>query len=176
MSTIEKITQLSHRIFNTSVTEQNVVRSSNPFAASNFQKNILTEDVFESSKGKQDNIVSFTGNITAGSKRIYSTFVGSLGSIGNKFYEGIESIVEFCSRVKESFVTTLNKMQELGNREVGNFNAAREVLSRDIKSFFAINTREKEIAKMASMEPHAQIKPMLIESLSALEADMAKAA
>ena len=52
MSTIEKITQLSHRIFNTSVSEKNVARNSNPFAASNFQKNILTEDVFESSKKK----------------------------------------------------------------------------------------------------------------------------
>ena len=176
MSTIEKITQLSHRIFNTSVTEQNVVRSSNPFAASNFQKNILTEDVFESSKQKQTDKISFTGNITAGSKRIYSTFVGALGNIGNKFYEGIESIVEFCSRMKDSVVATLNKMNELGRKEVGNFNAAREVLSRDIKSFFAINNREKDIAKMASMDPHTEIKPMFIESLSALEADMIKAA
>lgn len=55
MSAIEKINQLSHRIFNTSVTEQNVARTSNPFAASNFQKNILTEDVFESSKKKEEN-------------------------------------------------------------------------------------------------------------------------
>ena len=58
MSAIEKINQLSHRIFNTSVTEQNVARSSNPFAASNFQKNILTEDVFESSNEKEKNKVT----------------------------------------------------------------------------------------------------------------------
>lgn len=38
MSAIERINQLSHRIFNTSVTEKTVARSSNPFAASNFQK------------------------------------------------------------------------------------------------------------------------------------------
>ena len=52
MSTVQKLTQLSHRIFNTSVTEKSVARHSNPFAASNFQKNILTEDVFESSASK----------------------------------------------------------------------------------------------------------------------------
>ena len=45
MSTVQKLSQLSHRIFNTSVTEKTVARQSNPFAASNFQKNILTEDV-----------------------------------------------------------------------------------------------------------------------------------
>ena len=175
MSTIEKITQLSHRIFNTSVTEQNVARTSNPFAASNFQKNILTEDVFESSKKAAEGNVSFTGKLTAGSKRIYSTFVGSLGNIGNRIHEGIESVVAFCGRVREGAVNTWHKLQELGNREV-NFDGAKEVLGRDIKSFFNINSREKEIAKMAAMNPREEIAPMLVESLSALEADIAKVA
>lgn len=175
MSTIEKITQLSHRIFNTSVTEQNVARTSNPFAASNFQKNILTEDVFESSKKNEAEKVSFTGSLTAGSKRIYSTFVGSLGNIGNRIHEGIESVVAFCSRMKDGVVNTWNKLQELGNREV-NFDGAKEVLGRDIKSFFHVNSREKEIAKMAAMNPREEVAPMLVESLSALEADIAKVA
>ena len=175
MSTIEKITQLSHRIFNTSVTEQNVARTSNPFAASNFQKNILTEDVFESSKGHEGDKVTFTGKLTAGSKRIYSTFVGSLGNVGNRISEGIESVVAFCGRVREGFVNTWNRIQEFGNKEV-NFDGAKEVLSRDIKSFFNLNTREKEIAKMAAMNPREEIGPMLTESLAALEADIAKAA
>ena len=63
MTAIERINQLSHRIFNTSMTERNVARSSNPFAASNFQQNILTEDVFESSK-------NIEGNKKISSKRI----------------------------------------------------------------------------------------------------------
>ena len=50
MTAIERINQLSHRIFNTSKSEQQTSRTSNPFAASNFQKNILTEDVFENLK------------------------------------------------------------------------------------------------------------------------------
>lgn len=175
MSTIEKITQLSHRIFNTSVTEQTVARTSNPFAASNFQKNILTEDVFESSKGTTGDKVSFTGNLTASSKRIYSTFVGSLGSIGNRFYEGIESIVAFCGRMRDGVINTINKIQEIGNTEV-TLDGAKRLLGRDIKTFFTVHNREKEIAKMATMNPREEVSPMLVESLSALEADLAKAA
>lgn len=176
MSTIEKITQLSHRIFNTSVTEQNVARTSNPFAAPNFQKNILTEDVFESSKKDLGtDKVSFTGRLTAGSKRIYSTFVGSLGNIGNKIHEGIESIVAFCNRMKDGLSNTWNKIQEIGNREV-NFDGAKEFLKRDITSFFNVNTREKRIAKMAAMNPREEIAPMLRESIAALENDVVKAA
>lgn len=176
MSTIEKITQLSHRIFNTSVTEQNVARTSNPFAASNFQKNILTEDVFESSK-KDNNggNVSFTGNLTAGSKRIYSTFVGSLGNIGNKISEGIESVVAFCGKVRDGITNTWNKLQEFGNREV-TWEGTMEMLGRDIKSFFHTNSRERNIAKMAAMNPREEVAPMLTEGIAALEADIAKAA
>ena len=175
MSTIEKITQLSHRIFNTSVTEQHVARTSNPFAASNFQKNILTEDVFESSKKADGDKVSFTGNLTSASKRVYSTFVGSLGNIGNRIHEGIESVVAFCGRMKDGVVNTWNKLQELGNREV-NFDGAKEVLGRDVKSFFTINSREKEIARLATMNPREEIATMFRKSLAALEADYAVAA
>ncbi len=177
MSTIEKITQLSHRIFNTSVTEQNVARTSNPFAASNFQKNILTEDVFESSKGNHDaGNISFTGRLSAGSKRIYSTFVGSLGNIGNRISEGIESVVAFCGKVRDSFVNTWNKIQELGNKEV-TLDGTMEVLGRDIKTFFhGGNTREKEIAKMAAMDPRGEVAPMLTDGIAALEAEFTKAA
>lgn len=171
MSAIEKINQLSHRIFNTSVTEQNVARSSNPFAASNFQKNILTEDVFESSKKDEKKDVSFTGNLTASSKRIYSTFVGSINDFGNKFYEGLESIKALGAKMKEGLVTAWNKIHELGNKEVS-LEGAKDVLTRDISTFF-VSGRDKQIAKMAKMDPHTEIKPMLTESLAALEADMA---
>lgn len=174
MSAIEKINQLSHRIFNTSVTEQNVARTSNPFAASNFQRNILTEDVFESSKKKEDNKISFTGNLTAHSKRVYSTFVGSISDFGNKFYEGIESIISFGNRMKEGIVNTWNKIHELGQKEVS-LAGTKEILSRDIKSFF-VNSHEREIAKMAKMEPISEVKPMFCDALSALEADMVMAA
>ena len=170
MSAIEKINQLSHRIFNTSVTEQNVARSSNPFAASNFQKNILTEDVFESSKKKEENKISFTGNLTAHSKRVYSTFVGSINDFGSRFYEGIQSLVSLGNKMKEGIVNTWNKIHELGQKEVS-LEGAKDILSRDISSFF-VNGREREISKMSKMDPISEIKPMFSEALSALEADM----
>ncbi len=177
MSAIEKINQLSHRIFNTSVTEQNVARSSNPFAASNFQKNILTEDVFESSKEKEEknsSKISFTGNLTASSKRIYSTFVGSISDFGNRFYEGIETIKAFGIRMKDGLVSAWNKIHEIGNTEVS-LEGAKDVLTRDITTFF-VNGKEREISKLAKMDPHLEIKPMLAESIQALEADMVVAA
>jgi len=169
MTAIEKINQLSHRIFNTSVTEKSVARSSNPFAASNFQKNILTEDVFESSKKNNDK-VSFTGNLTANSKRIYSTFVGSINDFGSKLYNGLESIKQFGSRMKDSIVSTWNKIHEIGNTEV-TFTGVKELLTRDISTFF--NTKNHEIARMSKLDPQTQVKPMLTDALSALEADMA---
>ena len=43
MTAIERINQLSHRIFNTSKSEAQTSRTSNPFAASNFQKAIILE-------------------------------------------------------------------------------------------------------------------------------------
>ncbi len=171
MTAIERINQLSHRIFNTSKSEAQTTRTSNPFAASNFQKNILTEDVFESSKAKEASKISFTGNLTASSKRIYSTFVGSLGDFGNKFYEGIESIMAFGTRMKEGIISGWKKLHEIGNTEIS-LDGTMEVLSRDIKTFF-VNGREREISKLSKMDPHAEVKPMLVEALSALEADMA---
>lgn len=176
MTAIEKINQLSHRIFNTSVTEQNVARSSNPFAASNFQKNILTEDVFESSKKDENKNISFTGNLTASSKRIYSTFVGSINDFGNKFYEGLESIREFGMRMKDGIVAAWNKLNELGSKDVTiDLDGAKNVLTRDIKTFF-VNGHEREISKLSKMDPHTEVKPMLTDALSALEADMVMAA
>lgn len=173
MSTIERIGQLSHRIFNTTANEQNVRRNSNPFAKSNFQKNILTEDVFESSK---KNTVSFTGlhtGITQGTKRIYSTFVGSIADLGKRFYDGIESIKEFGSRMKENIANVYNKVVEIGNTEIH--------LGEGIKNGYntikdMVNLRGRAISKMAKLDPHTEVKPMLVESLKALEESMTQVA
>ena len=181
MSTIERIGQLSHRIFNTTANEKNVRRDSNPFAKSNFQKNILTEDVFESSK---KNPVSFTGlsnGITQGTKRIYSTFVGSIANLGKKFYDGIESIKEFGMRMKEGVVNVFNKVKEIGNTEIHiidgmkkGYNVVKNTLLTDVGEL--INTRGREVAKMAKLDPNTEVKPMLVESIKALEESMTKAA
>lgn len=180
MSTVEKINQLSHRIFNTTLNEKTVARSSNPFAASNFQKNILTEDVFESSKKQTTGNTNFTGNITSHTKRIYSTFVGSINDFGKKFYDGIQTIKEFCTGLKNGVVNGWNKIVELGNTEIhlgegikDLYNGTKNVLSTDVTSIF--NTRGREITKMSKMDPHTQIKPMLIDSIEALQKEIERA-
>ena len=175
MSTVEKISQLSHRIFNTTLNEKTVARSSNPFAASNFQKNILTEDVFESSK-KTNSV----GNITSHTKRMYSTFVGSINDFGKKFYEGIETIKEFCNGVKNHVVAGWNKIVDFGNAEINLveglknvYAGAKNVLGTDVASM--VNTRGREITRMSKMDPHTEVKPLLIDSIEALEAELQRA-
>ena len=178
MSTIERVSQWSHRIFNTTANEQNVRRSSNPFAQSNFQKNILMEDVFESTAKKN---VSFTGGISQGTKRIYSTFVGSINDFGKKFYEGIESIKEFGLRIKNGVAGVWNKVVEIGNTEIhpveglkNGYSAVKDTLTVGMGKLF--NTREKEIAKLAKLDPQDEVKPMLSDALKALEEEIAVAA
>lgn len=174
MISVNKVSQLSHRIFNTSVTEKKVSRDSNPFSESNFQKNILTEDVFESSKGSQN--VGFTGlndRIAQNTKRICAIFAGSINNFSKRFYEGIESLREFCHQAKGAIVSSWNKMRELGNQEVNlgeglkqGYESVKNALNYDMGAL--INTRERQIAKMAKLDPHSQVKPMLIDSIEAL--------
>ena len=178
MSTIERVSQWSHRIFNTTTNEKNVRRSSNPFAQSNFQKNILMEDVFESSSKKN---VSFTGGITQGTKRIYSTFVGSINDFGKKFYEGIESIKEFGLRIKNNIAGVWNKVVEIGNTEIhpveglkNGYNAVKTVLNADMGKIF--NTKEKRIASWAKHDPQSEVKPLLADAIKALEEEITLAA
>ena len=180
MISVDRINQLSHRIFNTSLTEQKISRDSNPFSQSNFQKNILTEDVFESSKKKHN--VSFTGindKIELGTKRIYSIFAGSINDFSKKFYNGIESIKEFYNGLRGGVVSLWNRVQELGSQEVhltenlkNGYEVVKNVLSYDMGSL--VNTREKQIVKMSKLDPHTQVKPMLIESIEALATDMVR--
>lgn len=172
---VDKVNSWTNRIFNNTLTEKNVRRESyNPFKKSNFQKNILMEDVFQSSKNHSEEHISFRGRLNAGSKRIYSTFVGSITNFGNKIQEGIEAINAFGTRMKNSIVNTWHKINELGSREV-NLEGVKNVLNYDMSNLFA-KSREREIVKLAKLDPHSQVKPMLTEALSSLEADLAVAA
>jgi hypothetical protein len=73
--------------------------------------------------------------------------------------------------MKEGIVNTWNKINEIGQTEI-RLDGAKELLSRDITSFF-LGGKEREISKMSKMNPHLEVKPMLVDALSALEADMA---
>ena len=182
MSTVDRVSQWSHRIFNTTANENNVRRSSNPFAQSNFQKNILMEDVFESStKSKNITFTGLNNGITQGTKRIYSTFVGSINNFSRKFAEGIESIKEFCTSMKNIFSAGLNKIAEIGKTEIHigeglkqGYEGAKTILTYDLGSL--INTRGKQITKMSKMDPQTEVKPMFANALKALEEEIVQAA
>jgi len=97
-----KIGSVIPRLFNGSKYETDVARPSNQnvtfTGTSNpFKVNVLTADVFETT--------AFTGATPTTSeiskiKRLASTFVGSLGEAFPTFKRGIETIAEFCGKVK----------------------------------------------------------------------------
>ena len=76
--------------------------------------------------------------------------------------------------MKEGIINTWNKINEIGNKEVS-LEGTKELLAKGMSSILG-NSHEKEIAKMAKMDPHSEVKPMLVDALSALEADMVQAA
>ena len=168
---MDRINQLRQRLFNSTPNEANVARSSNPFFTSRFQKNILMEgDVFVSKANKSVNKY----NISESTRRMCSALVGSISDFGKRISDGIESIKAFGSRIKSYGTSAWNRLQELGNTEV-KMGAIGDFLSQDISTLFG-KSREREIAKMAKLDPVTEVKPMLTEALSALEKDYAHAA
>ncbi len=174
MSTVKRIGQLTSRIFNNTLTEKAVRRNANsPIKVSNFQKNILMEDFFESTNKKIENNHKsiLHEDISVSTKRMYAALVGSITDFGNRLHDGIEAIGAFGSRVKNSIVGVWNKIYEVGNTEV-TIAGVRKLLGRDINSLFG-NTHEREISKLAKLDPKSEIAPMFKESLSALEYSVA---
>ena len=107
--------------------------------------------------------------------------MGSINDFGRRFYEGIESIKEFGIRMKNGIVGAWNKVCEIGNTEIhlgeglkNGYNAVKNVLTTDVGQLF--RTREKQIAAMAKLDPHTQVKPMLSDAIKALEEEITKAA
>lgn len=101
------IAKIGQRIFNATKHEQNVARSTNPFAASTFKGNVLTADVFAASKP------SVAEKVSSKSKLMYSALVGSISGIGERINHGVESIVSFCGRMRDGVVGFWNKMNDI---------------------------------------------------------------
>ena len=137
MDSTERISQLSHRIFNTTLTEKRVGRSSNPFATPTFTG--LQMDVFASSK-----VIEPKAGLTQKAKnfirRKAATFVSGINDIGEKFWKSVEAVKEFGIWVKDGVVCAINKVKEIGSIEV-NFGAIGE----RIKNAMSINSREREL-------------------------------
>lgn len=143
------ISGIRERIFNNTKHEQTVARASNPFAQTSFKGNVLTADVFESSKqdkNEKQNQPSFTGRIgaiPAKSKLYLSAMVGSINNFGDrmaqKFHAGIESITSFCGRISDN---VSNFWKEMKATEV------KLDIIDNMKAAMRPGIRKNEIAKM----------------------------
>ena len=175
---MDRINQIRQRLFNSTKNEENVARSSNPisggsnpFFTSRFQKNILMEgDVFVSKYNKSEGKY----NIGESTKRMCSALVGSISDFGKMISDGIESIKAFGAKIKSYSASAWNKIQEIGNTEV-RIGAIGDFLSQDVTKLFG-NSHNRQVAKLAKLDPVTEVKPMLTEALSALEKDYAQAA
>lgn len=133
------ISGIRERIFNNTKHEQTVARSSNPFAQTSLKGNVLTADVFESSKQENQSSAS----IPAKSKLYLSAMVGSINNFGSRLHEklnkGVESVVSFCGRISNNVSNTWKEMQ---NTEIkfDIFDNMRDALRPGI--------RKNDIAKM----------------------------
>ena len=163
------ISNIRERIFNTSKHEASVQRPassvSNPFAASTFKGNVLTADVFETSKPKQP---AFTG----ATKLKASALVGSLSNLGSRIQAGIENIAAFGRRIKENVTGAWQRMQEteisFAPLKDACVNAKNNMIDR-VHSMFEKGITARQIEKM----PIAEIRPMLANHV-ALAEDAAK--
>ena len=163
------ISNIRERIFNTSKHEASVARPansvSNPFAANTFKGNVLTADVFETSKPKEP---AFTG----ATKLKASALVGSLTNLGSKIQAGIESIAAFGRRMKEGITNTWQKMRDteisfapLKDAFKGAVSNAKENVAAKINSMFEKGITAKQVEKMKISE----IKPLLAGEVAKAE-------
>ena len=130
-----EITSIRQRLFNNTKHESTVARASNPFAASTFKGNVLTADVFESSKTKTSTPV--TNLLTK--KLTFSVFAGSNNNIGSKMKQAMESVVAFGARMKDTVVNTWQKMSDTD--VIGSIN--NEIYNYNVRKMEANNTTAK---------------------------------
>ena len=155
------IKSIAPRLFNSTKYETSVARNSNPigkeitnpFAKSGMKMDVLTADVFgTASKADTSN------SIISKTKRMYSTFVGSINNFGNSIKQGIESIGAFCNRIKNN-VTGFWDM--LNNTRVPSLYDAGRV----IKSKWDAANYSKDVQKYAAL-PVPDLKSKLVNELS----------
>lgn len=154
------VNSLASRIFNTSKHENNVARNSNPVGQTvttpsftgknllqkNMRINVLSADVFETTNS--NSIISKT-------KRMCSTFVGSINDMGTRF---TDSIGAFCHKVKNNvsnFWTMLNETRVPGIIDA----------SRAIKAKWDAANYAKDVQKYAA-KPTSELKELLVNELS----------
>ncbi len=145
------ISGIRERIFSTTKHEQTTSRSTNPFAQTSFKGNVLSADVFESSK-KKDAVPSAQNKLT------YSALVGSLGGWSQKLQQARENVIAFGNRMKENISSSWDQMI---NQDFPTFKNWAASLNTPVNMSFGMN-------KYATM-PVAEIRAELTQSIASLE-------
>lgn len=154
------IKSIAPRLFNSTKYETSVARNSNPIGKdlknpfkSDMKMDVLTADVFGT---KTDSATS--NSIISKTKRMCSTFVGSINDMGNSFRHAIESVGAFCNRVKNDAVSFWNYINE---KEVPSiFDATRSIKAKwDAKNY------DKAVQKLAA-NPVTDLENMLVKEIS----------
>lgn len=135
-----KISQTNFSMFKPMSREQRQEVHSNPFGI-NFKGNVLTSDVFETTKAKeakasQELFPTFT-KLTNKSKMVASAFVGGMNSFNDAFRSRINSIVSFGRQVRENIS---NSWERAKNTEITvDFKGLVESISSRFNNTYSVN-------------------------------------
>ncbi len=158
-----KITQSNFTLFKPLSKEERQEVHSNPFGI-NFKGNVLTSDVFESSKAKETNntISNPFAAVTGKSKMVASAVVGSMNSFNEAFRSRINSIISFGRQVKD---TIANSWEKAKNTEITlDFKGLAESISSKFNNQYSVNNLLKrpvdDLHAMFALE-HATYKESL---------------
>ena len=140
-----KITNTNFSLFNKPLSkEERQEVHSNPFGI-NFKGNVLTSDVFESSKVKESNNNTSTNPFAAvsnKSKMVASAFVGGINSFNEAFRSRINSIISFGRQVKDSIASSWEKAK---NTEITlDFRTLADSISSKFNNQYSVNNLLKQ--------------------------------
>ena len=140
-----KISQTNFSIFKPMSKEERQEVHSNPFGI-NFKGNVLTSDVFESTKAKETTnssnpFDSFT-KLTNKSKMVASAFVGGMNSFNEAFRSRINSIISFGRQIKDNIA---NSWEYAKNTEIKlDFKGLTESIASKFNNQYSVNNLLKQ--------------------------------
>lgn len=147
-----EIKSISAKLFRTNVNKSEnqsnqASNHTNPFGVS-FKGNIINADVFEEKKS------DLTGNQNRG-KMLVSTLVGSINAINSSISNRLNSVVNFCGRVKNSTVAAWQRARLVNVEDV----IVNEIAKRGTYSVHRLQQR-----------PVSELGAMMQERIATLEA------
>ena len=144
------ISKISQNIFRTKSPENNAEQNqgthSNPFGI-NFKGNVLTADIFQSSKTKEAGESSnpFAGSFAKASEKsklFASAIVGNINSFNDSFKSRMNAVVSFGRQMKDNIVQSWDKAK---NTEITfDFNGLAESVAAKFNNPYSVNNLTKQ--------------------------------